>query len=99
MEEGGLIGPPEPRTFEAAEKSPLFPSGAAIAVVVVSEALHTDFDPGFILTPMPAAAVKGFAEPMVTYAVEGRSADRRGRRNDQGESPRVRSTVKSRPVC
>jgi class 3 adenylate cyclase len=44
--------------------------------ILVSEALRTDLDPGFILTPMPAAAVKGFAEPMVTYAVEGRSADR-----------------------
>ena len=43
---------------------------------VVGEALHTALDPGFILTPMPAAAVKGFTEPMVTYAVEGRSADR-----------------------
>ena len=42
--------------------------------ILVSEALRTELDPGFILLPMPAAAVKGFAEPMVTYAVEGRSA-------------------------
>ena len=42
--------------------------------ILVSEALRTELDPGFILMPMPAAAVKGFAEPMVTYAVEGRSA-------------------------
>src|SRR5262249_2246834 len=39
VEEGGLIGPPEPRTFEAAEKSHCFPSGAAIAVVVPSTGL------------------------------------------------------------
>lgn len=42
--------------------------------ILVSEALRTELDPGFILTPMPAAAVKGFAEPVVTYAVDGRSA-------------------------
>jgi len=42
--------------------------------ILVSEALRTELDPGFILTPMPAAAVKGFVEPVVTYAVEGRSA-------------------------
>jgi hypothetical protein len=42
--------------------------------ILVSEALRTELDPGFILMPMPAAAVKGFDEPMVTYAVEGRSA-------------------------
>jgi class 3 adenylate cyclase len=42
--------------------------------ILVSEALRTELDPGFILRAMPAAAAKGFAEPMVTYAVEGRSA-------------------------
>jgi adenylate cyclase len=42
--------------------------------ILVSEALRAELDPGFILTPMPAAAVKGFAEPLLTYAVEGRSA-------------------------
>jgi class 3 adenylate cyclase len=42
--------------------------------ILVSEALRTELDPGFILSPMPAAAVKGFAEPVLTYAVEGRSA-------------------------
>jgi class 3 adenylate cyclase len=42
--------------------------------ILVSEALRTELDPGFILTPMPPAAVKGFVEPVVTYAVEGRSA-------------------------
>lgn len=42
--------------------------------ILVSEELRTELDPDFILTPMPAAAVKGFAEPVVTYAVEGRSA-------------------------
>jgi class 3 adenylate cyclase len=44
--------------------------------ILVSEALRTQLDPSFILTPMPAAAVKGFAEPVLTYAVEGRSSDR-----------------------
>jgi len=42
--------------------------------ILVSEALRTELDPGFILTPMPATAVKGFAEPVVTYIVEGHSA-------------------------
>jgi class 3 adenylate cyclase len=42
--------------------------------ILVSEALRTELDPGFILTPMPPVAVKGFVEPVVTYAVEGRSA-------------------------
>ncbi len=40
--------------------------------ILVSEALRAKLDPGFILTPMPAAAVKGFAEPVLTHAVEGR---------------------------
>jgi class 3 adenylate cyclase len=43
--------------------------------ILVSEALRANLDPGFILAPMPAAAVKGFTEPMVTYAVVGRSGD------------------------
>jgi class 3 adenylate cyclase len=42
--------------------------------ILVSAVLRAELDPGFILTPMPAAAVKGFAEPVLTYAVEGRSA-------------------------
>jgi class 3 adenylate cyclase len=42
--------------------------------ILVSEALRAELDPSFILTPMPAAAVKGFAEPILSYAVEGRSA-------------------------
>lgn len=45
--------------------------------ILVSEALRTELDPSFILAPMPAAAVKGFAEPVVSYAVDGRSADRK----------------------
>jgi class 3 adenylate cyclase len=44
--------------------------------ILVSEALRTELDPRFVLAPMPAATVKGFAEPVVTYAVEGRSAER-----------------------
>jgi class 3 adenylate cyclase len=42
--------------------------------ILVSEVLRAELDPGFILTPMPAAAVKGFAEPVAAYAVEGHSA-------------------------
>ena len=42
--------------------------------ILVSEAMRTELDPGFILLPMPAVTVKGFAEPVVTYAVKGRSA-------------------------
>ena len=49
-----------------------------------SEVLRAELDPGFILTPMPAAAVKGFAEPVLTYAVEGRSAH-----TETGAAPRA----------
>jgi len=41
--------------------------------ILVSEELRAGLDPDFIVSPMPAAAVKGFAEPVVTYAVEGRA--------------------------
>ena len=44
--------------------------------ILVSEALRTELDPDFILAPMPAEPVKGFAEPVITYAVRGHSADR-----------------------
>jgi class 3 adenylate cyclase len=44
--------------------------------ILVTEALRAELDAGFVLAPMPAAPVKGFAEPVVTYAVRGRSADR-----------------------
>ena len=46
------------------------------ADILVSEALRAELDPGFLLRPMPPSAVKGFAEPVVTYAVEGRSEGR-----------------------
>jgi class 3 adenylate cyclase len=38
--------------------------------ILISEALRAELDPGFRLSPMPAEPVKGFAEPIVTYAVE-----------------------------
>jgi class 3 adenylate cyclase len=41
--------------------------------ILVTEALRAELDAGFVLAPMPAEPVKGFAEPVVTYAVRGRS--------------------------
>lgn len=41
--------------------------------ILVTEALRAELDAGFVLVPMPAEPVKGFAEPIVTYAVHGRS--------------------------
>jgi class 3 adenylate cyclase len=38
--------------------------------ILVTEALRTELDSRFVLTPMPAEAVKGIAEPVVTYAVQ-----------------------------
>jgi class 3 adenylate cyclase len=43
--------------------------------ILVTEALKTALAPEFRLRPMPAEPVKGFAEPVVTYAVEGRAGD------------------------
>jgi class 3 adenylate cyclase len=39
--------------------------------ILVTEALRAELDKGILLTPMPAERVKGFAEPVVTYAVKG----------------------------
>jgi adenylate cyclase len=44
--------------------------------ILVSEALRVELDPDFILDPLPGERVKGFADPIVTYAVRGRSAAR-----------------------
>ncbi|HUN46008.1 MAG TPA: adenylate/guanylate cyclase domain-containing protein [Stellaceae bacterium] len=44
--------------------------------ILVTEALRAELDAGFELAPMPAEPVKGFAEPVVTYAVRGLSAAR-----------------------
>ncbi len=38
--------------------------------ILITEALRAEIDKNIILTPMPAERVKGFAEPVVTYAVE-----------------------------
>jgi len=37
--------------------------------ILVTEALRSELDSRFVLTPMPAERVKGIAEPVVTYAV------------------------------
>jgi len=37
--------------------------------ILITQALRTELDPRFTLTPMPAELVKGFADPVVTYAV------------------------------
>jgi class 3 adenylate cyclase len=39
--------------------------------ILVTEALRTELDKVILLTPMPAERLKGFAEPVVTYAVKG----------------------------
>jgi class 3 adenylate cyclase len=44
--------------------------------ILVTEALRAELDTGILLTPMPAERVKGFAEPVVTYAVKGSSRGR-----------------------
>lgn len=37
--------------------------------ILITEALRAELDTRFVLAPMPAELVKGFAEPVVTYAV------------------------------
>jgi adenylate cyclase len=44
--------------------------------ILVTETVRGHLDAGFVLVPMPAKPVKGLIEPVVTYAVKGRSADR-----------------------
>ncbi len=44
--------------------------------ILVTEALRAELDASFILKAMPAAPVKGFADPVATYAVLGTIADR-----------------------
>jgi class 3 adenylate cyclase len=39
--------------------------------ILITEALRAEIDKSIILVPMPAVRVKGFAEPVVTYAVKG----------------------------
>ena len=39
------------------------------ADILVTDALRTELDSRFVLTPMPPELVKGIAEPVVTYAV------------------------------
>jgi adenylate cyclase len=39
------------------------------ADILITDALRAELDPRFTLTPMPAELVKGFADPVVTYAV------------------------------
>jgi class 3 adenylate cyclase len=41
--------------------------------ILVTETLRAELDAGFVLVPMPAELVKGVAEPIITYAVRGRS--------------------------
>ncbi|HKB84410.1 MAG TPA: adenylate/guanylate cyclase domain-containing protein [Burkholderiales bacterium] len=42
--------------------------------ILLTETVREQLDPGFALMPMPAVAVKGIDEPVVTYAVlEGRA--------------------------
>jgi class 3 adenylate cyclase len=39
--------------------------------ILITDALRAEIDKSIILVPMPAVRVKGFAEPVVTYAVTG----------------------------
>ena len=43
--------------------------------ILVTEALRAELDESFILAPMAAERVKGFAEPIITYTVRGTLAD------------------------
>ena len=77
----GLMGSPERREYAFIGR----PVNLAARVqaltrlhqtdILVTEGLKAVLAPDFILTPMPPEPVKGFAEPVVTYAVEGRSGD------------------------
>jgi class 3 adenylate cyclase len=46
--------------------------------ILVTEALRAELDKTIVLTPMPVEHVKGFAEPVVTYAVKGTIESRPG---------------------
>ena len=46
--------------------------------ILVTEALRAELDKTILLTPMLAEHVKGFAEPVVTYAVKGTIESRPG---------------------
>lgn len=39
--------------------------------ILITEAVKEALDPRFSLRPMPAASVRGFSEPVATYALEG----------------------------
>jgi adenylate cyclase len=45
--------------------------GSGLVDILVTDALRADLDTNFALIPMAATHVKGFAEPVVTYAVKG----------------------------
>jgi class 3 adenylate cyclase len=42
------------------------------ADILITEAVRSELDTSFVLTPMPPEQVKGIAEPVATYAVQGR---------------------------
>ena len=42
--------------------------------ILITEAVRSELDASFVLAPMPAEQVKGIAEPVPTYAVQGRVA-------------------------
>jgi class 3 adenylate cyclase len=46
--------------------------------ILVTEALRAELDKSIVLTPMPPERVKGFAEPIVTYAVSGATKSHTG---------------------
>ena len=46
--------------------------------ILVTGALRAELDKPILLTPMPAERLKGFAEPVVTYAVKGTIESRPG---------------------
>jgi class 3 adenylate cyclase len=43
--------------------------------ILVTDAVRSRLDPGFILTAQPRERVKGISEPLITYAVEGYSKE------------------------
>ncbi|MGQ0578632.1 MAG: adenylate/guanylate cyclase domain-containing protein [Betaproteobacteria bacterium] len=52
--------------------------------ILLTESVREKLDPRFKLMPMPAVAVKGISEPVVTYAVVGKGKDDGTRMKDEG---------------
>ena len=55
--------------------------------ILLTDSVREQLDPRFVLRPMPAVAVKGISEPVVTYAVlRGREAEQGGKSESRAVS-------------